>query len=102
MQVLLFILLLLQVARKFDVLPDALIELFLICTPMGDSVGAKRVYRKRLVMLPNRITLGDFVELEMFDFDIILGRDCLHACFASIDFKTRVVKFQLLNEPILE
>ena len=49
-----------------------------------------------------RVTLVDFVELEMFDFDIILGMDWLHDCFASIDCRTRVVKFQFPNEPILE
>ena len=28
--------------------------------------------------------------------------DCLHACFASIDCKTRVVKFNFPNEPVVE
>ena len=35
-------------------------------------------------MLPNKVTLVDFVEFDMFDFDIILGMDWLHASFASI------------------
>ena len=54
------------------------------------------------MMLPNRITLNDLVEHDMFDFDIILGIELLHACFASISFKTRVVMLQFPNEPILE
>ena len=74
-KVLPFLLLHLLVARKFDVLPDVLIELFSVCTLMGDSVVAKRVYRKCLVMLPNRVTLFDLAELEMFDYDIILSMD---------------------------
>ena len=53
------------VARKFDVLPDALFEPFSVCTPIGDSIVAKRVSRKCLVMLPNRVTLDDYVELDM-------------------------------------
>ena len=56
---------------------------------MGDSVVTKRVYQKFHVMLPNRVTLVDFVGLDMFDFDIILGMDWLHACFASIDCRTK-------------
>ena len=28
--------------------------------------------------------------------------DLLHTCFASIDFRTRVVKFKFPNEPIFE
>ena len=41
------------VTTKFDVLPYVLIELFLVCTPMGDSVVAKKVYGKCYVILPN-------------------------------------------------
>ena len=68
---------------------------------MSDSVVAKRVYRKCPVMLPNRFTLANSIELDMFDFDITLGMDGLQNCFASIDCRTRVVKFQFPNEPIL-
>ena len=38
----------------------------------------------------------------MLDFDVILGMNCIHACFASIDCRTRIVKFQFPNEPTLE
>ena len=44
----------------------------------------------------------DLLELDMVDFDVILGMDCLHACFASIDCRTRVVKFYFPNEPVLK
>ena len=63
------------VARKFYVPHDVLIELFSVCTPMADSIVAKIVYRKCHVMLPDRVTLADLVENDMFDFDIILGLD---------------------------
>lgn len=46
--------------------------------------------------------MADLVELEIVDFDIILGMDWLHACYTSIDCRARVVKFQILNEPIIE
>ena len=38
----------------------------------------------------------------MVDFDVILGMDWLHACFASIDCRTKVVKFNFPNEPVVE
>ena len=38
----------------------------------------------------------------MLDFDIILGMDLLHAYFASIDCRTRVVEFNFSNEPVVE
>ena len=90
------------IVRKFDVLPDVLIESFSFITVMGECVVVNRLYRKCPIILPNKITIVDLVELDMFDFDIILGIYWLHNCFASIDCRTRVVKFRFPNEFILE
>lgn len=44
----------------------------------------------------------DLVVLDMLDFDVILVMDWLHVCYASIDGRFRVVRFQFSNEPILK
>ena len=61
-----------------------------------------RVYKGCSISFPNRVTLLDLIELDMLDFDVTLGMDCLHACFAYIDCSTRVVKFQFPSAPIFE
>ena len=38
----------------------------------------------------------------MVDFDVILGMDLIRSCQVSIDCKTRAVKCQIPNEPIME
>ena len=38
----------------------------------------------------------------MVNYDVILGMYWLHDCFSTIDCRTRVVKFNFLDEPILE
>jgi len=38
----------------------------------------------------------------MVDFDIILGMDLLHSCYASLDSRIRIVRFKFPNEPVLE
>ena len=81
------------VVMKFVVLPDIFVELFSVTTPVGDSVVAKRVYKSCPILLSNRVTLVDLVELGMLKFYVILGIYWLHASFASIDCRTRVVKF---------
>ena len=48
-------------------------------------------------MFPNRFISVELVELHMLDIDILLGMNWLHACFASIDRRIRVVKFIILN-----
>ena len=38
----------------------------------------------------------------MVDFDVIIGMDWLHSCYTSVDCRTRTVRFQFPDEPILE
>ncbi|KAH0661984.1 hypothetical protein KY284_026915 [Solanum tuberosum] len=57
---------------------------------------------KRIHQMLSVSIMDDLVELDMVDFDVILGMDWLHACYASVDCKTRVVKFQFPNERVLE
>ena len=76
------------VAKEFDILPDDLHELLIVSTPVGEWVIPKRVYRDCPIMLPHRVSYVDLVKLDMLYFDIILGMNWLHACFASIDYRT--------------
>ena len=71
-------------------------------TKVGELVVAKRVSRNCPIMFPNRVSYVPLVELYMLDFDIILGMDWLHACFSSIDCRTRIVRFNFPNEPVVE
>ena len=48
-------------------------------TLVGESVVAKE-YQNCPISFPNRVSYVDLVELDMLDFDIILGMDLLHAC----------------------
>ena len=64
-----------MISMKFDILLDILIEHFLVSIPLGYLVVANRVYRKCHAVVPHRVTPYDMVELELFDFDIILGVD---------------------------
>ncbi|KAH0637918.1 hypothetical protein KY289_037833 [Solanum tuberosum] len=82
------------VANQFDVLPERLYEPFCVSTLVGESILAERVYRDCLVSINHKSTMADLVELDMVDFDVILGMDWLHACYASIDCRTRAIKFQ--------
>ena len=42
------------------------------------------------------------IKLYMVDFDVILGMNLFHACYASVYHRTQVVKFEFPNEPFLE
>lgn len=87
---------------KYDVYPDVLYEPFAVGTALGDSVISKRVHRRCPITLPNRVTIVHLVEIDMLDFYVILGMDWLHANFALIVCRTRVVKYQFPNKLVLE
>ena len=90
------------IAVNFDVSPEILLEPFSVSTPVGDLVIARRVYRNCPVTVSQKVTSADLVELEMVDFDVILGMDWLHSCYALVDCRTKIVHLQFLDEPILE
>lgn len=76
----------------FYILSEMFEPLF-VCTPVGDLVLGKKIYRSFPISLYNKVTLVDWVDLDMFDFDVIFGMDSLHACYVSIDCRTHVVNF---------
>lgn len=63
------------VARKFDIIPESLQRPFLVSTPVGDSIIAQRVYRGCTVEVAGRQSSANLIELEMIDFDTIMGMD---------------------------
>ena len=79
-----------------------LIEPFEVATPIGDFVIATRVYKNCSVVIHSRRTVADLIELNMIEFDIIMGMDWLAACYANVDGRAKIVRFQFPREPIIE
>ena len=71
-----------DIVVQFSVSPETLSEPFLVSTLVGDLVIARRVYKNCSVTVYQKVTVADLVELEMVDFDVILGMDWLHSCYA--------------------
>ena len=90
------------ISVQFNVSTETLWEPFSVLTLVGDQVISRRVYRNCPVTVSQKVTSADLVELEMVDFDVILGMDWLHSCYASVDYRTRIVHFQFQDESILE
>ncbi|XP_075092312.1 uncharacterized protein LOC142172563 [Nicotiana tabacum] len=53
-------------------------------------------------MVCGRATTTDLIELEMVNFDVIMGMDWLYSCFAKLDCRTRVMRPEFPNEPVIE
>jgi len=81
------------VAVNFEMDPELIFEIILVCTLVGESVIAKRVYKKCPIAIFHWVMYADLIVLDMVDFDIILGMDWLHSCYAYIDCRASVVNF---------
>ncbi|KAH0758385.1 hypothetical protein KY290_021878 [Solanum tuberosum] len=98
------------VATNFDVIPEQLSEPFSVSTPVDPRTSLSFVtpyVATNFDVIPEQLSepfsvSTPVVELDMVYFDVILGMDWLHACYALVDSRTRVVKFQFPNEPVLE
>ena len=63
--------------------PELWCEPYKVSTLIGESIVPKRVYRNYVVFILHKVLPCDFVELDMVDFDVILGMDWLHAYYGS-------------------
>ena len=90
------------VAVQFIVSPETLSESLLVSTLVGYPVIAKWVYQNCFIKDSHKVTSEDLVELEIVNFYVILGMDRLRLFYASVDCRTRIVRFKFPNEPIRE
>ncbi|XP_075108932.1 uncharacterized protein LOC142180763 [Nicotiana tabacum] len=90
------------IAKKFVIEPEKLCEPFEVSTPVGESVIARYIYKGCPVKVRHRLTVADLVELEMLDFDVIMGMDWLESCYAKVGCRTKIVSFEFPGEPVLE
>ncbi|XP_070045320.1 uncharacterized protein [Nicotiana tomentosiformis] len=90
------------VAMEFGIEPEQLHESFSVSTPVGQSILAARVYMDCVVTLRGRDTVADLIELRMVGFDMIMGMDWLYSYFAKLDCRTRTVRFEFPNEPVIQ
>ena len=90
------------IAGMFKRTPELLVKPFGVSTQIGESIIARRVYHNYIVTVCDRDTLANLVELEVVDFDVIMGMDWLASCYAMVDCRNKIVHFQFLKEVVLE
>ncbi|XP_070017330.1 uncharacterized protein [Nicotiana sylvestris] len=90
------------VAMEFGIEPEQLHEPFSVSTLVGESILATRAYKSCVVMVRGRDTMTDLIELGMVDFDVIMGMYWLYSCFAKLDCRTRTMRLEFPNEPVVE
>ena len=87
--------------NQFEILPKKHSEFICVSTPVGESILVERVYCDCPIFVSYKSAMTDLIGLDVVDFDVILGMNYLHAYYSSIDFRTRVMKFQIPNELVI-
>ncbi|XP_070053500.1 uncharacterized protein [Nicotiana tomentosiformis] len=77
------------IAGKLDMRSELLPQPVEVSMLVGDSIVANHVYQDCTVLINDRPTSVDLVELVMLDFDVIMGMDWLAACYANIDCRAK-------------
>ena len=82
----------------FEIYPEVLHDPIVVSTLLGKNVRTDRVYKDCPIVVCGKTMCADLVELPMHDFDVILGMDWLHSCYACLNCHSRVVRFHFPNE----
>ena len=86
------------IALTFEILPEVLHVPIVVSTPLGENVRTGRVYKDCPIVVSGKTMCANLVKLPMHDFDVILCLDRLKSCYACFDCRSRVVRFQFLDE----
>lgn len=81
------------ISMKFKISPEHLLEPFSVPTLISESVLAKQSYRNCTMSILQNDTTTSLVELDMVDFNVILGMEYIYSCYALIDYRTQIMKF---------
>ena len=62
--------------------------------PVGETIVVRYMYPKCVVEVEGKIFPADLIELQLLEFDIILGMDWLSENYASIDCHDKCIWFR--------
>ena len=69
-----------------------------MATIVDESLLVKYVYKLYEIIMDGREMTTNLVILDLLEFDVILGMDCLVAYYVTIDCHLNMVKFNTLSE----
>ena len=88
-------------ALCLDIRFNVLNSLLTMLTPIGEVYLINRVFLGCEVCIEEEILLIDLVELEILEFDVILGMDWLSAHHAVLDCFNKVVTLSIPGKPVI-
>ncbi|XP_075492554.1 uncharacterized protein LOC142530617 [Primulina tabacum] len=80
--------------KKLGLTPEILVEPFRVTTPTSKTIETHRVHRKCKICIHEHLFQAELIQLNMVEFDIILGMDWLERYNAMVDCKGKSVRLR--------
>ncbi|XP_073046072.1 uncharacterized protein [Primulina eburnea] len=80
--------------KKLRLTPELLVEPFRVATPTSKTIETHRVHRKCKICINEHLFQAELIQLNMVEFDIILGMDWLARNNAMVDCKGKSVRIR--------
>ncbi|KAH0682752.1 hypothetical protein KY285_020264 [Solanum tuberosum] len=90
------------IAGKLCIVAVSLDRPFIVSTSVSESIVARSVYQGCTVEIIDCQTSVDHIELEMVDFDVIMGMDWLASFYANVECQKKIVRFHYPGEAVRE
>ncbi|XP_075483566.1 uncharacterized protein LOC142523719 [Primulina tabacum] len=84
--------------KKLGLTPELLVEPFRVATPTSKTVETHRVHRKCKICINEHLFQAELIQLNMVEFDIILGMDWLARNNVMVDCKGKSVRLRTPNQ----
>ncbi|XP_073016426.1 uncharacterized protein [Primulina eburnea] len=84
--------------KKLGLTPELIVEPFRVATPTSKTVETHRVHRKCKICINENLFQSELIQLNMVEFDIILGMDWLARNNAMVDCKGKSVRLRTPNQ----
>ena len=62
--------------------------------PAGRTIEVKYIFPACVIEINSKVYPADLIELDVWDFDVVLGMDWLFENYASIDCRDKCVRFR--------
>ncbi|XP_073152839.1 uncharacterized protein [Henckelia pumila] len=84
-------------AKKLGLTPEILVEPFRVATPTSNPIETHRVHRDCVININEHEFEAELIQLNMVEFDVILGMDWLENNHALVDCRMKNVKLRAAN-----
>ncbi|XP_073057397.1 uncharacterized protein [Primulina eburnea] len=80
--------------KKLGLIPEILVESFRIATPTSKTIETHKIHRNCIVYINEHTFNAELIQVNMVEFDVILGMHWLSKSHAIVDCRRKIIKLR--------